>query len=86
MTASLGDLGVLPPGPHLPQKDRLPGKLAFELLGWDIDDRQPPIFDGRGVKGKVHVRWREQHEWSWAEEKRENKESIGLERGRANEH
>jgi hypothetical protein len=40
MTASLGDLGVLPPAPHLPQKERLPGKLALELLEWDIDDRQ----------------------------------------------
>ena len=47
MTASLGDLGVLPPGPHLPQKDRLPGKLALELLEWDIDDRQLPIFSER---------------------------------------
>ena len=40
MTASLGDLGVLPPAPHLPQKDRLPGKLELELLQWDIDDHQ----------------------------------------------
>lgn len=45
MTASLGDLGVLPPAPHLPQKDRLPGKLALELLERDINDRQLSILN-----------------------------------------
>jgi len=49
MTASLGDLGVLPPAPHLPQKDRLPGKLALEFLERGIDGRQLPIFREREV-------------------------------------
>lgn len=49
MTASLGDLGLLPTAPHLPQKDRLPGKLALELLELDIGDRQLPIFREREV-------------------------------------
>lgn len=57
MTASLGDFGVLPPAPHRPQKDRLPGKLALELLEWDVDDRQLSDFEWeRGVQ--VDVRWR----------------------------
>lgn len=56
MTASLGDLGVLPPAPHLPQKDRLPGKLALELLEWGIDDGQLRIFNERGGV-EEDVRW-----------------------------
>jgi hypothetical protein len=56
MTASLGDLGVLPPAPHLPQKDRLPGKLALELLERDIDDRQLLIVNESMA---VDARWRE---------------------------
>jgi len=84
MTASLGDLGVWPPPPHLPQKDRPPGKLALELLECDIDGRQFLIFKRREKAKQTYVgessmsgrgRW-----------ERENKESIGLEREQANKH
>jgi len=55
MTAPLGDLGVLPPLPHLPQKDPLPGKLVLELLEWDVDDHQPPIFNEREKAEPTYV-------------------------------
>ena len=58
MTAPLGDLGVLPPAPHRPQKDRLPGKLALELLGSDIDECQATVING-GEKMQADVRRRE---------------------------
>ena len=55
MTASLGDLGVWPPPPHFPQKDRPPGKLALELLKWDIDGRQHLIFKRRQDAKQAYV-------------------------------